>query len=126
MISVSLNLADDLDLEPFRKQMIDGGLYFSKSTDIFKVFNEEKVHIGFTGLMVKGRKARLKNSFVFPEFRRRGYFDLMIRERIGMAKMMGCTKADCIVTGMSKGWYDKNGWRMIREYSKFWHYETDL
>lgn len=126
MRSIQLSSASIDDLAPYKKEMVQAGLFFAKTTQYFKVLNETGDHIGFTGLMIKSKKARMKNSFVFPEFRRRGYFDAIQIERIGISRMLGCTKADVIATAMSKGWYDKSGWRLIKTYKDFWHYETDL
>tara|TARA_Y100001937_G_scaffold58992_1_gene80949 strand:- start:3531 stop:3911 length:381 start_codon:yes stop_codon:yes gene_type:complete len=126
MRSIQLNLASIDDLAPYKKEMVQAGLFFAKTTQYFKVLNECGDHIGFTGLMIKSKKARIKNSFVFPNARRLGYFHAIMIESIGICKMLGCTKADAIVTAMSKGWYDKSGWRLIKTYKDFWHYETDL
>lgn len=77
--------------------------------------------VGFAGVMLFRRKARLVSAYVRPEMRRRGIRTRLIEARLAMAKEHGCSVANLITT--RPDWYATRGWSVVGEAKKrgwFW------
>lgn len=106
------------NISKYKPEMKAAGLVFAKSTTLYKIMVDNQM-VGFTGMIWYAKKMRHKNSFVFEEFRRRGYYaraKIIVEE---MAKNRGIKLLEATVTEMSMPWFLKNGYKITKKYEKF-------
>jgi len=94
------------------------GLTFAKTTSLFMIYEGVNL-VGFTGIMFKGKTARFKNSYIFPAFRRQGFYAASKKKMIDHAVSNGATKLEAICTDMSVGWFLKNGFKVTEQFAKY-------
>tara|TARA_R110000744_G_scaffold43458_1_gene97460 strand:- start:3297 stop:3665 length:369 start_codon:yes stop_codon:yes gene_type:complete len=106
------------NLSKYKSEMKLAGLCFAKSTTLYKIMVENQM-VGFTGMIWYSHKIRHKNSFIFEEFRRKGYYaeSKIIVEQ--MAHLRGIKILEGTATKMSRQWYLNNGYEITKEYAEY-------
>ena len=106
------------NLSEYQPQMKLAGLCFAKSTTLYKIIADGKM-VGFTGMIWYSRKMRHKNSFIFEEFRRKGYYSecKIIVEQ--MAHLRGIKILEATTTKMSLPWFINNGYQITKKYANY-------
>lgn len=122
-------LKDDFDF--LVKEAEKEHLCFSNHTEYYGIYDndcigclqcmpncnrgEEKL-IGITGIVFLKDKAKLKNHYILPEYRGRGYFKKALDWSIEMVKTKGIHIIEANCTDMSINEYLKRGAKIIKEY----------
>lgn len=92
-------------------------LVFSDSTIYFEAIRwEDNAGLGFCGYQAKGCIYIMKNDYIIPKYRNKGYGQAMLERRINMARIMGFMKARATCTNMSLGYYIKKGFMIVKTY----------
>lgn len=105
------------EIQSWVKDAKRAGLCFSPSTRLYAAYATDTGHlIGFCGMAVYGRKVKMKNDYVLPEHRRKGYGRGMLKARLLMARNRGIGVAEATCTRMSRDLYLSEGATVVREY----------
>jgi predicted GNAT family acetyltransferase len=94
------------------------GICFCNSTSYFAFFFKGNV-VAMTGVIWYAKKAVFKNSFVLPEYRKKGIYKQLVNHRLKNAydKNINIIEATC--TSMSLPYWLNSGASIVKQYKKF-------
>jgi len=105
------------DIEKYVSDAKKEQLCFCLKTKYFGCF-ENNILIGFTGIILMKNKAIFKNHYVFPKFRRKGYFKEMFNFSIEYVLSKNIKKIEATCTSMSINHYLNNGFKIKKTYKR--------
>lgn len=92
------------------------GLVFSPSTELYAALENGEL-IGMCGVVWYQRHCKLKNDYVIPSQRRKGYLDEMLDFRFNLARQRGLGYAEGTCTPLALGTWLKRGAVIVKRYS---------
>jgi len=104
-----------LKMTPWLSEMKAAGLSMAKSTNHYAIYRSSEL-VGFTGLMWIGTTARFKSSYVFPQYRRQGIYNVSQKLLIAIAEAGNATVLEATATKMSRQWFLDNGFEVVTQF----------
>lgn len=103
-------------IQPYIAQTKKEGMAgYSNKANYYGCYIDNQL-VGFASIQFYNKKAKFNNTYVFKEFRRKGYFKELLDFRIKEAKSNGCTHIVAACTKMSLPEYIKRGAIIERQY----------
>lgn len=118
ILKIDITECTESEISQWKNQCNKDGLIFNKSTKLYAARHGGAI-VGFAGVMTYKKKAIFKNSYVVPEYRRRGIWKLLFKYRVDVIRQKGIKKIEATCTSMSIEAYLKMGARVIKQYKKF-------
>ena len=99
----------------YQKEAEKAQLVFCTQTVYYGLFVGLKNDIlaGFAGIRMYGNKVVMKNDYIFPEYRKKGYNTKLLKYRLQITRGV---KAEATCTPMSLSLYLKQGFREVKKF----------